>query len=319
MGPECRHCCVLSRLQVFLKKILIWELGQIKARQASFPVMLLNQQVPSAATMHEAWEGCESLHLKWVEECTCVSPMNRCCAVQCCFSQLAAWEDERCSAVDTVKTTDVDLPRRESRMMRKRIKGFPSVWFCWVFLAAMLAPCLVLCGDYKCPVVHGKLYLLLPVQPVLSCEVAITFFIVVHSGSLNDICIFLLKRYNLWPLKKYSCLPKYLYSILFLHSTTDLLTFLACGSSFVRIYLWNSITMYLLALAMTRNPVLASVSGELEGTRIPSKSQNEVVGTVRERSRLQQLHYSLLPHFFSLLRTLLQWSGNSREVNVSFI
>ena len=58
--------------------------------------------------------------------------------------------------------------------------------------------------------------------------------------------------------------------------------------------------MFLLALAMTSNSVLFSIAGELEGTRIPSKSQNEVelVGTVRERSRLQQLQYSLLPHVF---------------------
>lgn len=49
--------------------------------------------------------------------------------VKCCFSQLGTWADERCSAVERVKTTDVDLPKRESRTMRKRIKRFPSV--CW--------------------------------------------------------------------------------------------------------------------------------------------------------------------------------------------
>lgn len=60
-----------------------------------------------------------------------MSHVNHWCAVECCFSQLGMREDERCSAVDIVKTTDVDLPRRESRTMRKRIKGFPSVKVLW--------------------------------------------------------------------------------------------------------------------------------------------------------------------------------------------
>lgn len=72
--------------------------------------------------------------------------------------------DERCSLVNRVKTTD--SPRRELGTMRNRIKGFPSglvVLVCLgFFLAAMLAPFSELCWDYKCPVVPGKLYLLLP-------------------------------------------------------------------------------------------------------------------------------------------------------------
>lgn len=87
-----------------------------------------------------------------------MSHMNHRCDTQCCFSQLEMWEDERCLAVDRVKATDVDLPWRESRTMRKRIKGFPSV----LFLAAMPALFLVLCWGYKCSVVLGKLHLLLP-------------------------------------------------------------------------------------------------------------------------------------------------------------
>lgn len=73
--------------------------------------------------------------------------------------------------------------------------------------------------------------------------------------------------------------------MLFLHSTTDLLTFVACGSSFVIMYLWNNVKVFLLALAMTKTSVLTSTAGGLEGTRILSKSQNEaeIVGTVRER------------------------------------
>lgn len=49
-----------------------------------------------------------------------------------CQAASHSWEcgeDERYSAVNRVKTTDVDLPRRESGMMRKRIKEFPSVLF----------------------------------------------------------------------------------------------------------------------------------------------------------------------------------------------
>lgn len=58
-----------------------------------------------------------------------MSGMNHWCAVPCCFSQLGMWGGERYSAAKKVKTTDVDLPRRESRTMRKRIKEFPSVLF----------------------------------------------------------------------------------------------------------------------------------------------------------------------------------------------
>lgn len=75
-----------------------------------------------------------------------MSGMNHWCAVPCCFSQLGMWGDERSSAVNRVKTTDVDLSRRESRTMRKRIKEFPSVLF--LMLAVTLAPFLVLCWAY---------------------------------------------------------------------------------------------------------------------------------------------------------------------------
>lgn len=58
-----------------------------------------------------------------------MSGTNHWCAVPRCFSQLGMWGDERCSAANRVKTTDANLPRRESGTMRKRIKGFPSVLF----------------------------------------------------------------------------------------------------------------------------------------------------------------------------------------------
>lgn len=61
--------------------------------------------------------------------------MNHWCAVLRCFSQLGMWGDERYSAVNRIKTTDVDLPK----MIRKRIKEFPSVLF-YLMLAATLAP-----------------------------------------------------------------------------------------------------------------------------------------------------------------------------------
>lgn len=121
------------------KKIFIWELAQIKARQASFPVMLRSREVLDAATRHEVWERYWSLHLKWG-----MSGMNHWCAVPHCFSQLGMWGDERYSAINRVKTTDVSLPRRESRTLKKRIKGFPSVLF-FSMLVATLAPFLVLC------------------------------------------------------------------------------------------------------------------------------------------------------------------------------
>lgn len=54
-----------------------------------------------------------------------LSHLNHWCAVL--FSQLRMWEEGRYSAVDRVKTTDVDLPTVESRKTKKRIKRFQSV------------------------------------------------------------------------------------------------------------------------------------------------------------------------------------------------
>lgn len=115
------------------------------------------------------------------------------CAVRC-FSQMAMLEDTRCSVVDRVKTTHVSLPRKESKTMRQRIMGFPSVLF---FLAATLAPFPVLCWD-KCPVVHGKLYLLLPhystewwscntILIVICCWSLIVFS---YSSGTDTVCYF---------------------------------------------------------------------------------------------------------------------------------
>lgn len=156
---------------------------------------------------------------------------NHRCAVQCCFSQLGMWEDERCTAVSRVKTTDLNLPRRESRSMGERSKGSHLFgWVCFVlFLAATLVPFLVLCCDYKA--------LMFMVSCTFSYQTYSTelpscnhILIVIRCWILTGICIYLLNRYHcdLW---SWSTLAFQSTSfVLFLHFTADLLTFLLCGS-----------------------------------------------------------------------------------------